>query len=203
MNDELNAQVEAQIEAQGESSETLIEDDREVAHEALGIDEEDLVPDASSQVTEEQKQAFKEVKRYQQTENYEAIISEYEAKAPEILKAIQKELKNREEIKCEVSELQKLNLYVTMTEGMVAKIDRSTEGGRLLAEEFERQIQNALTHIYGDVRVGFDAPMYTKLDLIKEGRNFATTIRRRLEEAVATFDVSRPAPVQAAHPYDE
>lgn len=206
MNEELEAQAEAQLAATETVSVPVhptAEEQRKESLKALGLTEEDLKEAPAPEATEEQKEAFKNVLRWQQTENYKEIVAHYEKEAGSVLKLIQKELADRKEIKLEASELTKLNMYANLVEGLVSKIDRSTEGGKLIGESLDKQVKNSLTHIYGKVEVGFDAPMYTALDIIKETRNFCTTVGFRLDQAVNEFNYEKPQVPKTMHPYED
>lgn len=205
MNDELEAQAEAQLAATDTVSvpvKPTAEEERKQSLEALGLTEEDLKPEPTPEATDEQKQQYKEVLRWGQSENFKEIVKNVSAQADIRLEEIKKELNKREEIKLEASELNKLNLYTTLVSDLVGMVDRSTDGGELIAQNLESQIHNSLTHIYGQVSVGFDAPMFTRLDMMKEARNFCLTIEARLTNAINDFNYEKSKAPEALHPYE-
>ncbi len=206
MNDELEAQAEAQLAATETVSvpvQPTEEEQRKQSLEALGLTEEDLKPAETPEATDEQKHQFREVTRWGKSDNFKEIVKEITEQADIRLEEIKKEMKKRKEIKLEASELTKLNMYAALVTELIEKVDRSTEGGELVAQNLEIQVKNSLSHVFGEVKVGFDAPMYTRLDMMKEARNFCLTIEQRLNNAIKDFDYSKTEVPQSAHPYEE
>jgi hypothetical protein len=65
-------------------------------------------------------------------------------------------------------------------------IDEST-GGKIFKTELERQIGACNSHIDLKVEVGFDAPIYSKADMLKAKRGNYINIDKKLQEFISKY----------------
>lgn len=150
---------------------------------------------------DETKKIYKDLMHYRISENFKEICEEGTKTAVKLLTDIQNELKRRKKIEMEYSELNKLNTYINFYAGILEKVDDS-EGGKKFKEELEKQINNGLSHVYNKVEIGFDTPMFTKLDLMKVLRTVNMTIDKKLDEIINEYTPKKDEET-TLHPYEE
>lgn len=150
---------------------------------------------------EQKKNIYKQLVRYKSSKNYTDLITDGKSAAEWYLQAIKEEFANRSEIKLEYSDVTKLWAYIKFVQDLISKIDDS-EAGKIIKETLQQQVNNAETHFYNKVEIGFDAPSYTKLDSLKELRNMNLTIERRIDEVINSY-MPDAKDDESLHPYEE
>lgn len=150
---------------------------------------------------DEIKKIYKDLMHYRLSDNFKEICEEGNKAGEKLLEDIQKEFKTRKLPKMEYSEANKLNVYINFYSGVLERVDDS-EGGKKFKEEINKQIQNGLSHLYNKVEIGFDAPMFTKLDLLKVLRTTNLTIDKKLDEIINEFTPKQEEET-SNHPYEE
>lgn len=163
--------------------------------------EEVLLEWAEEYTEEVKKQEYKALMHWRASENALGIIKHCEETAEALLLKIKEELEKRKLPKLEYSEVNELNSFINFMVSIKNKIDDS-EGWMVIKREFEKGIQNGLTHLYSKADIGFDVPAFTKLDMIKKLRNLNTTMQRRFDEVVNSFAPEKKKE-EVLHPYEE
>lgn len=72
----------------------------------------------------------------------------------------------------------------------------------MFADELKEQVERGQSHVYGKVEIGFDTPMYTKFDMIKNLFNAHMTVGRKLTEVISLYEPKREEQ-RDSHPYEE
>jgi hypothetical protein len=135
---------------------------------------------------DEKKAKYKSLMRWRLSDNCKEIIEESTENAEELLEVIKKEFTKRKKVELTLSEVNKLDGYCKFLTLIIGKIDDS-EGGVAMKEIIGEQVARAYTHIYNKVGVGFDVPVFTKMDGLKDERNCHVTIAQRFDEIINEF----------------
>ena len=150
---------------------------------------------------EETRKKLKSLLHWKASDNFLNIKKKCDAKADKLLEQIKEEFETRKKIEQKKSEADKLGIYIEFVKYLYSLLDKS-EGAEIIKEEFNRQLLNAYTHLWGRVEIGFDVPVFSKLDFLKEERNMNLTVEKRFDEIIKQFDVKEEAQ-KSLHPYEE
>lgn len=102
------------------------------------------------------------------------------------MEEIKTEIETREKPELVKSELDKVRIYKKFLNGLINRIDNSA-GGKIFKTELERQIGACDSHIELKVEVGFDAPIYSRADMMKADRGNRINIDKKLQEFISKY----------------
>ena len=102
------------------------------------------------------------------------------------MEEIKTEIETREKPELVKSELDKVVIYKEFITGLLEEIDNSA-GGKIFKKELERQVGACDSHIELKVEVGFDAPIYSKADMMKADRGNWINIDKKLQEFISKY----------------
>ena len=147
------------------------------------------------------KAKYKALRFFQVSKEWVSLVEAYNMKAIALLGEVKKNIETRKKADISFTELDKLLSYIKFIEQLISLLPTS-EGGEIFKKELQEQIERGLSHVYGKVEVGFDTPMYSKADMIKNEYNAALTIGRKLEEIISQYEPKKEES-SSLHPYEE
>lgn len=161
----------------------------------MTIQEQDTEPEIA-------KNKYKQLTKFAVSKEWEGMVKAYEIKASVIMQDIKKEFDTRKKAVVTNTECEKLNDYIEFIKKLSDALPKDIEGAVIFAEELKEQIERGQSHVYAKVEIGFDTPMYTKLDMMKNQFNAHMTVGRKLTEVVSLYEPKREEQ-RDSHPYEE
>lgn len=161
----------------------------------MTIQEQDAEPEIA-------KNKYKQLTKFAVSKEWEGMVKAYEIKASVIMQDIKKEFDTRKKAVVTNTECEKLNDYIEFIKKLSDALPKDIEGAVIFAEELKEQIERGQSHVYAKVEIGFDTPMYTKLDMMKNQFNAHMTVGHKLTEVVSLYEPKKGEAV-SLHPYEE
>lgn len=162
----------------------------------------------------ERVEEYKATQRYLQSEEYSAIVDKFRKDGEEMLPIIRNEIETREKVETTKSEADKVLGFVKFMEEVLSMIGDS-EGGKVFKEIISGQIEAGWSHVDNKIMsryneedefsplIPFDAPVYSKLDLMKQARIDRLRLDSRMEGWSDSFSDPKAQQIPSAHPYEE
>lgn len=147
------------------------------------------------------KQKYKDLMKYRTSKNCVKMIEDSKFIADGLYKAMYEELKKRKKPELISSELDRTFNYAKFLDHLIENID-SSEGGKIVKEELLAMKEKAMSNVEIKVALGFDAPMFTKLDMIKAERAEFACVDQTIDHIVSKYAEVKKEEA-ALHPYDE
>jgi len=135
---------------------------------------------------DETKKIYKDLVKYSISESFQTILENGNKTGKDLLEFIKEEFKTRDKPELVKSELDKVVIYKEFITGLIEEIDNSV-GGKIFKKELERQLGVCDSHIELKVEVGFDAPIYSKADMMKADRGNWINIDKKLQEFISKY----------------
>ena len=158
--------------------------------------------EAQNEEPEQAKAKYKALTKFAVSKEWEGMVKAYEIKASLIMKDIKKEFDTRKKAVVTNTECEKLNDYIVFIEELISALPKEVEGAQVFADELKEQVERGQSHVYAKVEIGFDTPMYTPLDMLKNMFNAHMTVGRKLTEVVSLYEPKREEQ-RDSHPYEE
>lgn len=159
------------------------------------IDEQNEEPEIA-------KNKYKLLSKFAVSKEWEWIVKAYEIQAGILSKEAANEFATRKKAVVTNTECEKLNAYIEFLKKLSDALPKDVEGAQVFADELQIQVERGQSHVYGKVEIGFDTPMYTKFDMMKNLVNAHLTISRKLSEVISLYEPNREER-RDSHPYEE
>lgn len=151
---------------------------------------------------EDKKGIYKNLQIYINSKDYEDLISWGKEKWDALLEKIRKEVRERKKTELLKSKLDHLINHIEFLEEVKTRID-DTEWGRIVKQHLDTDIKRANDNIEIRVEELWDAPIYSKADMLKMDRAYYMTINEKINEYCNVYLPQKEQTQESMHPYEE
>jgi len=134
---------------------------------------------------EEKREAYKNLIRYKESDEYESLKKLYSSKLEEVTERIRKEAYSRK--KCE-STKSKLDMFVELSK-YTREVAENTTNDILKSYLIDARVKALDSAIIYKVEEGFDIPFHSDLDALKNEASVYNSIEFYLETCMQYFDI--------------